>query len=64
MSSPKSILLAEHDPHDVVLTLEALTEIHMACQVEQVIEAVKQAGAFWTVLDERPPGSVRKELWK
>ena len=53
VSELKRILLAEDDPRDVELTLAALDQNNLA-------KAVKEVGAFWAIVNEPPPGSVRR----
>ena len=54
MSNLGRILLVEDDPKDVELTLTALEEYKFANEV------VKELGIFWALVDEPPPGSVKK----
>jgi CheY-like chemotaxis protein len=64
MSELKRILLAEDSRNDVELTLAALGEHHLAHEVVVVkdgVEAIKNLGLFWAVLNEPPPGGVRKK---
>ena len=52
-----SILFVEDNPRDVELTLGTLTEnllLNRVVHVKDSVEAVRQIGRFWAMLDELP----------
>jgi hypothetical protein len=59
----RNILVAEDDPRDAELTLQALREHRLAYRMVVVkpvdfgesIDAVKQIGGFWALLNEPAP---------
>ncbi len=55
MVTLKSILLVEDDPKDIDLTLGSLEEYNL-----EFTDAVKEPGIFRAVLNEPPPGCVKK----
>ena len=65
MNNLGRVLLVEDDPKDVELTLTAYQLGVNAYVVKPVdfhefVNAVKELGVFWAVVNQPPPGSVKK----
>jgi hypothetical protein len=64
MSRLGRILLVEDDPKDVELTLTALDGVNAyvvkPVDFHEFVNAIKELGVFWAIINEPPPGSVGK----
>jgi CheY-like chemotaxis protein len=60
---PLVILTSSREEKDLVESYKLGVNAYVVKPVnfQQFIEAVKELGAFWAVINEPPPGSVRKE---
>jgi len=65
MTNVPAILLAEDNPNDVELTIEALDRHNLANRVTvahdrvEAMEYLRREGAFWALINERPPNGVK-----
>jgi CheY-like chemotaxis protein len=60
---PVVVLTSSHEEKDVVASYQLGVNAYVVKPVDfhQFVEAIKELGAFWAVINEPPPGSVRKK---
>jgi CheY-like chemotaxis protein len=60
---PVVVLTSSHEERDLVQSYKLGVNAYVVKPVEfhQFVNAVKELGAFWAVVNEPPPGSVRKK---
>lgn len=61
---PVVVLTSSHEERDMVASYELGVNAYVVKPVDfhEFVEAIKQLGAFWAVINEPPPGSVRRPL--
>ena len=59
---PVVVLTSSHEERDLVQSYKLGVNAYVVKPVDfhQFVNAVKELGAFWAVINEAPPGSVRK----
>lgn len=59
---PVVVLTSSNEEHDLVRSYKLGVNAYVVKPVDfhQFVNAVKELGAFWAVINEAPPGSVRK----
>jgi CheY-like chemotaxis protein len=59
---PVVVLTSSHEERDLVKSYKLGVNAYVVKPVDfhQFVNAVKELGAFWAVINEAPPGSVRK----
>ena len=62
-SPPVVVLTSSHEEKDVVASYKLGVNAYVVKPVDfhQFVEAIKELGVFWAVINEPPPGSVRKK---
>src|ERR1700738_1358228 len=60
---PVVVLTSSHEEKDVVASYKLGVNAYVVKPVDfhQFVEAIKELGVFWAVINEPPPGSVRKK---
>jgi CheY-like chemotaxis protein len=60
---PVVVLTSSHEEKDVVASYKLGVNGYVVKPVDfhQFVEAIKELGVFWAVINEPPPGSVRKK---
>src|SRR3977135_922454 len=60
---PVVVLTSSHEEKDVVASYKLGVNAYVVKPVDfhQFVDAIKELGAFWAVVNEPPPGSVRKK---
>jgi len=60
---PVVVLTSSHEEKDVVASYKLGVNAYVVKPVDfhEFVEAIKELGVFWAVLNEPPPGSVRKK---
>src|SRR6201981_2465184 len=60
---PVVVLTSSHEERDLVKSYKLGVNAYVVKPVEfhQFVNAVKELGAFWAVVNEPPPGSIRKK---
>jgi CheY-like chemotaxis protein len=60
---PVVVLTSSHEERDLVQSYKLGVNAYVVKPVEfhQFVNAVKELGAFWAVVNEPPPGSIRKK---
>jgi two-component system response regulator len=62
---PVVIMTSSREGQDLVTSYELGANAYVVKPVkfQEFVEAVKQVGAFWAVLNEPPPGSAQSKSW-
>jgi CheY-like chemotaxis protein len=62
-SIPVVVLTSSHEEKDLVASYELGTNAYVVKPVDfkDFVDAIKELGAFWAILNEPPAGSLRKE---
>ena len=60
---PVVVLTSSHEEKDVVASYKRGVNAYVVKPVDfhQFVEAIKELGVFWAVINEPPPGSVRRK---
>src|ERR1700686_5364732 len=60
---PVVVLTSSHEEKDVVASYKLGVNAYVVKPVDfhQFVEAIKELGVFWAVINQPPPGSVRKK---
>src|SRR5216684_3780863 len=60
---PVVVLTSSHEEKDVVASYKLGVNAYVVKPVDfhEFVEAIKELGVFWAVINEPPPGSVRKK---
>ena len=60
---PVVVLTSSHEEKDVVASYKLGVNAYVVKPVDfhQFVDAIKELGAFWAVINEPPPGSMRKK---
>jgi CheY-like chemotaxis protein len=60
---PVVVLTSSHDEKDVVASYKLGVNAYVVKPVDfhQFVDAIKELGVFWAVINEPPPGSVRRQ---
>jgi CheY-like chemotaxis protein len=59
---PVVVLTSSHEENDVVASYRLGVNAYVVKPVDfhQFVEAIKELGAFWAIINEPPPGTMRK----